>query len=514
MRRRHAVERRGAFAGMVVSRRSRISSSKGIAALGEWWLYAVGIMVALLIGVESSHLYAVVIGLVTLAPLVSHARHVGWRHVLSEPSAATIIVGFYLAIFPLRALVIAASGYGDVYLAHGAVSPGDLVSVLLLASLATTALVESYYLALGQRTPQPEPNQRPSQHGAVALATVLTSVALLALVGVLAQYGGIKGAQAAFLAHNVVAALQGKTSIAESAWGVFAVPAVWAASYVAINRGAARWVRVLFGVAGAIIVLAALVVYGSRLSALLAAMGVWVVLYYSGRRIPARLILIMLPLAVLLSQPILSHRASSLSHVSTIERLSRTAGYEALDVALAIYREPQQVRAQLDQPRRWLDLPAYYVPSFIWHGRPNLASRRYGLYVAQDLGTVNDQATGFPSTYITETWLMGGWPVTLLVSVLFGALLGWTRRHLVPSPLPSAAAVLTYCFIVTLGWTYYKDGDIVSTIVGQGRNAAYLGLLMFVTGVVGSRVRSTHRSSTTARRSRTTPPPTSAPSAQ
>jgi hypothetical protein len=122
----------------------------------------------------------------------------------------------------------------------------------------------------------------------------------------------------------------------------------------------------------------------------------------------------------------------------------------------------------------------------LWHGRPNLNARRFGLYVARDLGTANDQATGFPATYIIEAWLIGGWPATLAVSILFGAFLGWARRRLVGSvAIPSPAAVLIYCFVVTLGWTYYKDGDILSTVVGQTRTAVYLGLLMLVTGVLG-----------------------------
>jgi hypothetical protein len=456
------------------------------------WTYVIAVAAALLIGLESSHLFGVVVGLATLLPLFSHIRHVGLREVFAEPSAATIIVGFYLFVFPLRALVIAASGYGDVFLAHGTVSSSDVVAMLLLASVATTTLIESYYFALGKGrlVPRPSPADTDSR-SVVLLATVLASLALFSLVGVLVQYGGLKGAQAAFLAHNVVAALEGKTSVAGSGWELFAVPAVWSAAYVAVNPGPPKWIRVSFTFTAALIVFSALVVYGSRLNALLALIGVWVVLYYAGRRVPTRLILVVLPVAVLLSGPLVSARTSGpATRLSVIERYSRIAGYDVLDVALAIRREPQQVRAELDQSKRWLDLPAYFVPSVLWHGRPNLNARRLGLYVAQDLGTVNDQATGFPSTYVTEGWLIGGWPATLALSVLVGGFLGWARRRLVGSPRPpSPAAVLAYCFVVTAGWTYYKDGDILSTIVGQTRTAVYLTLIMLATGMLGWRIR-------------------------
>jgi hypothetical protein len=481
--------------------------------------YIIAVAGALLIGVESSRLPIIIVGLATLLPLFSHVRRVGLRDAFAEPSAVTIIVAFYLFVFPLRGLVIAASGYGETFLARGGVSSSETVAVLLLASLATTALVESYYFVLGPRVSAPSRPQLSSSglppKGVVKLASVLVGASLLSLTGVIVQYGGVGAAQAAFLSHSTVGALQGNTSIPASGWAIFAVPATWCAACVAVSGGLPTWLRGFFALVTALIVLAAVVIYGSRLGALLALMGVWVVLYYSGWRIPTRLIIATLVLAILISEPIVSARATGpQQRLSAIERYSRIAGYDELDVALAVRREPQEIRTELMQPPRWLDLPLYFVPSVLWHGRPNLNARRLGLYVAQDLGTANDQATGFPATYITEGWLIGGWPVTLFMSILFGAFLGWTRRRLVGSATrPSPAAVLTYCFVVTLGWTYYKDGDILATVVGQTRNAIYLGLLMFATGVLGRRASPTRPwlTETTAPTSRRPPPAAARP---
>ena len=454
------------------------------------WPSVLAVAAALLIGVESSHLIAVVIGLATLLPLFSHVRHVGVRDALAEPSAVTIIVFFYLLWFPVRALVIAASGYRDLTLLPGVVSSGEMVAVLLLASVANTALVESYYVALGRRfAPQPKLTSAAlPQQGVVTLATILACISVVSLAGVLVQFGGLSGAEAAFLHHSTLAAIQGKTSIAESGWGIFATPTVWCTAYVAANAGPPKWLRVAFTLVATLIIITALV-YGSRLTALYGLVGVWVVLYYSGWRIPARLIIALVTLGILLSEPIVSGRTlDSAPRLSVLERYSRLTGYGVLDVSLALYQEPQETRAELMQPDRWLDLPAYFVPAVLWPGRPNLYARRFGLYVAQNLGNVNDKATGFASTYVMEGWLIGGWPATLIISILFGAFLGRARRRLVGSPgRPSPAAVLTYCFVVTLGWAYYEGGDIVSTIVGEGRIVIYLVGLMFITGVLGGR---------------------------
>ena len=226
--------------------------------------------------------------------------------------------------------------------------------------------------------------------------------------------------------------------------------------------------------------------YGSRLTALYGLIGVWIVLYYEGHRIPGRLIAAFVGVAIVLSVPIVSERSASRGpRQSLLQTYSRLSGYGVLDVSLAVHREPNQIRAELLQPTRWLDLPGYFVPAVLWHGRPNLSSRRLGLYVAQDLGNVNDKATGFPSTYVTEGWLIGGWPAAITLSVLFGGLLGWTRRRLVGcAARPSPAVVLSYCFVVTAGWAYYEGGDIVSTIVGETRIGVYLVMLMLFTGVI------------------------------
>jgi hypothetical protein len=431
------------------------------------------------------------VGIATLLPAFSHVRHVGARRAITEPSAVTVILGFYILVFPLRGVVIAASGYSDVFLARHPVSAHDLVIELMLASLATTALFETYYATVGRRsvrggTATVSESGEASRRGVLLLATGLGAAALLSLLGVLVHYGGLAGAQAAFLSHSKAAALQGATTASASAWTILAAPAVWCGACIAVDAVRARGARVLACAEIAIIVAAQLVVFGSRLNAILALLGAWVVFYYSGRRIPVRTVLVAVPLIVLVSVPIVSQRpGGNGAHLSSLERYSRIAGYGVLDTSLAVRQEPQAIAGKLTQPSRWFDLPAYFVPSFLWHGRPNLATRRLDLYVAQTLGTANDQTTGFPASYITEAWLYGGWPAVLLLSVVFGAILGWLHRRLITArdARPEAAALLTYCFIVTVGFTYYKDGDALAWLVGNWRAAAYLGVAMLATGV-------------------------------
>ena len=183
---------------------------------------------------------------------------------VSQGASITVIVWFYLFIFPLRGLVIALSGYTGVLNVRGTVTESELISILLLASAATTVLVESYYLA------NPYPSRRPpiatepaARYTAVVkLAGLLTALSLVGLAGVLAQSGGISGARSQYFQHTVTQALEGNTSLADSAWQLFAVPAVWCCAYVVFNKGATGLVRFVFAASSIIIIVAALLIYG------------------------------------------------------------------------------------------------------------------------------------------------------------------------------------------------------------------------------------------------------------
>lgn len=443
-----------------------------------------------LLGLTSAHLLPVVIGLAALAPVVAHVRHVGVRRAISEPSPITFIVAFYVLVFPARGLVMAATHYTDAQFGHMAVTGKNLTDVLLLASLGTTLLVEGYYFTAARVDQAASLRDLkalavPSPTPVVVLAGVLGFIALTGLVVVIGRYGGIAGAQAALLSHSKEGPLTSDTSLTDSAWQLFAGPSVWAATYVATNPATPRATRGIFAAVVGVVLVGMLVVYGSRLDAILALFGSWLVLHYSGRRVPMALLVALIPAFAVVSVLVLSSRtSSSLQAVSKVERYSRIAGYGVLDVSLAIWQDPAALRQEISRPNRWLDLPGYLVPARLWPGRPDINPRRLDVYVAKAIGTPNDRYTGFPPTYLMEDWLLGGWPLVLVLSGLGGAAIGWADKRLVRdlSKL-TPGRVLAYCFVATAAFNYYKDGDILTSSVGDIRLAIYLSLLLFVTRV-------------------------------
>jgi hypothetical protein len=234
-----------------------------------------------------------------------------------------------------------------------------------------------------------------------------------------------------------------------------------------------------------VIVLAMVIVFGSRLDALLALAGAWVVLHYNRRTVPVWAVLASAALIVLISVPIVSQRdGGQVTGLSAYEKYSRIASYGVLDASLAVQESPGDLRRKLTDRDRWLALPLYLVPSSLWPGKPSIDTVRMDVLVAQSIGTTNQQDTGFPTSYVTELWLYGGWPAVLLASIGLGALLGALHRTLVGphSTRAKPAALLWYCVVVLAGFSYYKDGDLLMTAVGSGRTAIYLGGAMLITG--------------------------------
>jgi hypothetical protein len=214
-------------------------------------------------------------------------------------------------------------------------------------------------------------------------------------------------------------------------------------------------------------------------------MGAWIVYYYMGGRVRLSLVLLIVPIFVIVSVVVLSARAGGpTAHQSRVERYSRIASYGVLDVSLAVRNNPTDLRRELSRPNRWLDLPGYLVPSFVWHGRPDINKQRLDIFVARAVGTANDQNTGFPPTYLTEGWLLGGWPLVLVLSALGGVGLGWAARKLTGSVTSlTPGRLLAYCYIVTAAFNYYKDGDLLTSTAGDVRTAIYLSILLAITGV-------------------------------
>ncbi len=455
-------------------------------------MYFIAGVAAAGIGLVTNWLPAVAIGLITLLPLASHIRWVGARRALTEPSAVTIILFFYLTIFPLRGLVIAADGYTNVEFVLERVTANQLVQTLILAALATTAFVEAFHFCRNVdrrlRPVQKRTWDTQTSIRVATLASVLGVISVAALVAIIFQNGGIGGATAIFSGHSKVAYEEAKTT-ATSIWATISAPAVWCAAIVALDKNSKKIYKLALLVTVAIILVGELTIFGSQLSTVTALTGAWVVTHYLGHHVSVKAVLVAILAFFLISIPILNQRAQG--HVSratpTLARYSRLTGYAVLDISLAIRQQPTFVRNDLEDSERWSHLPAYlvpsFLPSFLRPSRANINSDRMDAYVVQSFGNTSQQASGFPASFITEWWLYGGWVTVLLIAGIFGGAIGILHRHFLDSRWLSPGSLLWGSLTVTAAFSFYESGDLLSSIVGDWRYVYSLGAVMWATGV-------------------------------
>src|SRR4051812_8040859 len=211
--------------GAAQRRLSRAPELASLASIGTAALVAVAVGAA----VGFADVPAAMLTLGTLLPVAAHVRWVGVRRALSEPSPATVILLFYLSVFPQRGLAIATSDFTKIKFAVGA-TRADLAATLMLASLCTTLLIEAYHRVHRNERPVAwTKTMRGQPLHFETLAAILGALALTGLVLTVVQNGGIGGAQEVFLGHSKFSAAEAK-SAATSLVATVAIPAVWCAA--------------------------------------------------------------------------------------------------------------------------------------------------------------------------------------------------------------------------------------------------------------------------------------------
>ncbi len=445
---------------------------------------------AVAIGYLSPWLSGVAVGLICLLPFFSHLHWVGYRRAFAEPSAVTVVLVFYVFVFPLRGLSLVLGHFAYTEPILRGVSTRDVVTTLILASVATSLFVEAYHYFRHARLDAAPLRTTPrSESGSmVLLGAVFCVIVFGSLLLMIKQSGGIAGVKATYLSHSKTLALESK-SIATSLW-TLSVPAAWCAAYIMFDRHVLPILRlaalgILF-----LLLAATLVLFGGRLNALLMLIGVWTIFHHTVRPLSPGAITVSIILVIALSIPVLQQRAggnpfSTTSFgIPTYQRISQLTGYGVLDASIAVHQEPQQLRSAMLAPKRLSVGVAYIVPSWLWPNKPEFEDYRLDTLIARDFGTQYQQDTGYPSSYITEMRLYGGITAVLLASILFGILTAMLERFAVRQwHGGSPGALLWLCFVVTAAFSYWKDGDVLMTVVGFTKISLYLVAAMLAAGV-------------------------------
>lgn len=462
----------------------------------------VGLATSAVVGYAGLRAVSVAIGVLTLLPVAIHLRVVGWSRAFSEPSAATIVVLFYLSVFPLRALAFVAGGASPEGFLLGSLKSEQLTQALLVAAFWTSLFVACFHRAARSRTRAvaPRVDLATRQRNILYLAGLLMLASLIALPALVAQAGGLSGAISAYSSHSKDVR-QSLGSSATSVWASCSIPAIWCTALVLAHPGYGRRAKLLMGGCAATILAAQLVIFGSRLNAILSLIGVWVVYDMHGRRPSLRAVAVSALILVAASVPILASRTGGPVNdaTSTIGQYSAILGYSVLDISLAVEQRPDEVRREATAGSRWSHLPGYMLPHFLGFKRHDFEKDRMDAYVVRAYGTPVQQDSGFPMSATTESWLYGGWIGVAIVGVLAGFLFGGLQRILWSEGVASGPRVIWACFATASAFSYFKDGDVFSRVVSDWRSAEILAAAMVASGVWALRSREALRSKVSVR---------------
>lgn len=432
---------------------------------------------------------AVFVILFATLPLWVHVRLSGGVRKAVRPTPATVVLAFYPFFFPVAALGVTTptDEYGSIL--ERVPTTAEIRPVLIGVTVAMTAFVIAFHRASGRQNSEPAPVV-PTDHGrarAVILAALLGTLAVVGLAIVVRENGSIAAVTSRYATHSKTVAVGGTDRIGITLWSSFSILAGWAAMVVVADRRAQRGLRVVFGLLIVGVLAAQTLIFASRLYPILTLIGVWVMWINLGHRIRPGVFAVVAVLALLGSAQLLEWRTLGRAGSATDYRdYTRIAGYSVLETITAVRQRPTNVHDQLAEPQRWRDGPLYILPRAFRPVIPDLERRRLDGYIANALGDPNQRrTTGFPASFVTELWLLGGWSLAIAGGAIFGALVGTGHRlllrHATRQPV---GALMLYANLCAFGFTYFKDGDVLVSTVNGIKGTFYLVVVIGLTGLL------------------------------
>lgn len=385
-----------------------------------------------------------------------------------EFSLASVILLAYTLLFPLRLYSLSLQGF-DGALIFGNIGAGRAIRTTALAGAATTCVLLAYALTVG-RSRVPAPIRSAEQRRLRLITTSSLGLAVVGLATMMLALGGPLGIYAKFASHQKGVALAGAERLGYTLWSVFLPLGLWV---VLGLRG--RRSRLLRAVA-LLCAAAAVMLFGSRLTLLIALVGAWP--FWEARRGTAALKLGAVAVALLaISLVVVADRTqTSLQQGDVTQAAVSTASYSVLDAATAVRESPDRLRDAVVNPERFVAAIASFVPSVLWGGKPSLQEVRLDSAVAFAYGSGAQRvATGFPTSFLTEGLVVAGLPGVVTAALVFGALVGCVERSASSGRLTSRLAVAAGSYTT---FTYYKDGDLITSSTAGVKLLLYALLLL------------------------------------
>ncbi|MCZ4587521.1 hypothetical protein O4328_28195 [Rhodococcus opacus] len=437
-----------------------------------------GAAVAVIYGLASLlQEYAVVGFLVIACPLGGHILSTKLSHRRALWPTPSFIASVSYTIF-------FGSGYLEYLVTDrsinfytGTVDLSDALHILIVTSVATSGFCLGALIVCGSNVTvvvSSDADIAVMRVFSITLFFLAFAGAILTIVG----FGSVTAAVNAFASHDRNTGIAAAGAVGSSLWGVFNLPAMISSACVIASGRATRLERLTAGWQFAIVFLVSIVVYASRLTVILAYIGVCAVVFaYKGIGIRPRYGLLALVAFILCSAVILAQRGATES-IFKFTRMLEVLSYAIFDVSVAGTFYADHLSDQLAPLSRVFVVLQSAVPRSGLNSREISASRVDVIVVRAIGNSAQAESSGLPPSMPTFLYLAYGLTAAVVVSGVLGVVSGLMFKFLL-SRRSVLGGFFTGLFVAFL-FNVYKGGDLALDLASESRRWLYLMVLYFL----------------------------------
>ena len=391
-----------------------------------------------------------------------------------------LVIAATYAIFFVSGALAMKLDVGLPYISVGAVD-----STFVTRTIAELSLIAGVLVLVAESRGRSFTSNRDASHqispapkSFLAFMHLLVATALAGVFLTILRVGNLSAAQSTLSSHNRVLATSVDGSLGAALWATFALPAAIAAGAVALPTVNSRTMRRVAFCEFTSVVFVAIYLYGSRLTLVLAFVGVlamWSALSRQALRLRTIALLAIGILAV--SIPVLSNRTGA--NQTGSNSIASIAGYNIFDVSLASTAVSPVLGSQLRDTHRLLLVLGSILPR-AGVSAQQLAPYRADTLVVADIGgggSTRALATGFPPSLPTALLVMFGPAFGLLFAIMLGLAIGSVTR--LGSSLSGGRtwALFWYGLLVATVFDAFKGGDFEIDLASLAQKAIVLSVL-------------------------------------
>jgi len=360
------------------------------------------------------------------------------------------------------------------------VKEGAGTPVIIGVGIAMFFFVVGYFLLNGKRKNALATNLQLGQSNDFRIFQLALFFLFLAYLGQIllwVEFGSIEGIRVQYILHQKSFNPSTLEKFGSMLWSTFHPFGIWLSAMAYAENTKNRVRGIFFAIVSVLAIIISIYIFGSRTQLLIIGSGVVLIYHWKIKRISWSKLALVIPFLIALSVWVVGYRTDNVVEWN-LEIIFNNLGHSVLDVFIGIYNYPIPKDFVLDY-QRWLQLPVSLIPRFIWPDKPIMSITRLDWLIADFFrGRTGQTETGYPASMFAEWYVLGGWPLVMVISFSFGLMVNAVDRWFL-SKIHNNNYIFVYIPVFVSLLSYFKDGDIVMSMSSSLKSLT-LGILIFV----------------------------------